>query len=66
MKDCNENILRTLQLAEELLELGQKGDEDREDDGCGVLFGIVRDAGYKIREQADRERKKHKDSRRWN
>lgn len=65
MKKCNENILKSLELAEGLLELGAKGDEEREDEGCGVLFGIIRDAGYRIRELAGKEKEKHIKSGKW-
>jgi len=33
---------------------------DSEDDGCRVLYGIVRDCAYKIRAQAECEREAHK------
>lgn len=65
MKKCNENILKSQELAEKLLELGAKGDEEREDEGCGVLFGIIRDAGYRIKELAEKEREKHINSGKW-
>jgi hypothetical protein len=47
-------------MARELLALADAGDADRTDDGCGVLYGIVRDCAYKMRAQAGREQEAHK------
>ncbi len=59
MKPANENIKRTLKLVKAMLELADAGDAHREDAGCGVLYGIIRDAGYKIRKQAETEKAAH-------
>ncbi len=60
MKNINCNIQKTLDLAKQLLFLADVGDLQREDAGCGVLFGVVRDCAYKIQAQASREREMHK------
>ena len=65
MKSCNENIKKALAMSASLLELADQGDMDREDDGCGVLYGVVRDAAYKIREQAEKEKKNHIQQNKW-
>jgi len=57
---CNEHIDEALEMARRLLVLSDVGDLDREDDGCGVLYGVVRDCAYKIRAQAEREREAHR------
>ena len=57
---CNEHIAEVLEMARQLLILADMGDLDSEDDGCRVLYGIVRDCAYKIRAQAEREREAHK------
>ena len=57
---CNEHIVEVLEMARQLLILADMGDLDSEDDGCGVLYGVVRDCAYKIRAQAERERNAHK------
>ena len=65
MSDSNEhNIERALQLARELLALADEGDAQRSDVGCGVLFGTVRDCGYKIRALAEAEQDRHHEGRR--
>jgi hypothetical protein len=60
MKPCNKNIVRVLDCCRELLFLADKGDMQRDDDGCGVLYGIVRDAAYKMKAEAEREREVHR------
>jgi hypothetical protein len=59
MKPCNEMLRKTLDLAERMTRLADQGDAAREDDGCGVLYGIVRDAAFKIRKVAEQERDAH-------
>jgi hypothetical protein len=39
--------------------LADEGDANREDNGCGVLYGLVRDCAYKIRRLAEAEKEVH-------
>ncbi len=48
-----------MDLARKLLFLADKGDLQREDDGCGVLYGIIRDAAYKMKQAAENEKQNH-------
>ncbi len=66
MKRCDINIKKAIELAEQMIRLADRGDEDREDVGCGVLYGILRDAGYKIRKLAVDEKKAHVAKGWWN
>ncbi len=59
MKPCDNNLKKTLNLANEMIDLANAGDAEREDTGCGILYGVVRDAAYKIRKIAESEREKH-------
>ncbi|MCW7753167.1 hypothetical protein OOT00_04110 [Desulfobotulus sp. H1] len=59
VKACNENIEKTLVLADQMLALADKGDEEREDVGCGVLYGILRDTGYRLKQLAEKEKASH-------
>lgn len=59
MKPCNDIIRRTLELTNRMIEIADEGDMVREDSGCGVLYGIVRDAAYKIKKLAEEEREAH-------
>ncbi|MHC1742157.1 MAG: hypothetical protein AB9873_03880 [Syntrophobacteraceae bacterium] len=59
MRPCNEMLQKTLDLVERMTRLADEGDAVREDDGCGVVFGIVRDAAFKIRRVVEKERDAH-------
>jgi hypothetical protein len=65
MRPCDEAIKKTLGLADHMLELADEGDAVREDSGCGVLYGIVRDAAFKIKKIAEAEREAHKSKGLW-
>ena len=64
-KPCDQNIKKTLVLADQMIELANIGDADREDVGCGILYGILRDAAYKIKKLAEDERDKHQKKGWW-
>jgi hypothetical protein len=59
MNPCDENIKKTLAIVEAMLDLANRGDIDRKDTGCGVLYGILRDSAYKIKNVAELEKKAH-------
>ena len=42
-----------------MIDLANQGDIDREDTGCGVLYGILRDSAHKIRKIAEQEKEAH-------
>jgi hypothetical protein len=60
MKECDDNIRRTLELTERMEEIADAGDLAREDVGCGVLYGVLRDSAYKIKRLAEEEREAHR------
>jgi hypothetical protein len=57
MKLCDENILKTLMLVEEMISIAVKGSADQEDDGCGILYGVLLDSAYKVKQLAEAEKK---------
>jgi len=59
MKTCNETIRKTIELARRMLDIADEGDAVREDPGCGVLYGVLRDSAYKIKKLAEAERQAH-------
>ena len=59
VKPCDENIKKTLELAKNMINLAEKGDADREDDGCGILYEVLRDLAYEIKQIAESEKEKH-------
>ncbi len=65
MKACNKNIQETLKLVEKMIELANSGDEDRDDVGCGILYGILRDSAYRIKKLAEKEKDTHIEKRKW-
>ncbi len=58
-KDCDINIVRTIDLAREMIKLAQTGYQQREDSGCGVLYGILLDSGHRILDLAQKEKHAH-------
>ena len=66
MKPCDENIKKTLRLTEIMLELADAGDIHREDTGCGILYGVMRDSAYKIKKLAEVEKEEHIKKGWWN
>lgn len=59
MRSCDKNIKNTLNIAEEMIKVANKGDIDREDIGCGILYGVLRDAAYKVKKLAEKEKEAH-------
>jgi hypothetical protein len=59
VKPCDINIKKTLQLTDEMIELAKVGDAEREDTGCGILYGVLLDSAYKLKRLAEKERENH-------
>ncbi len=59
MKACDESIRETLDLVDNMLDLADRGDAVREDNGCGVLYGVLRDTAFRIKKLAEAEREAH-------
>ena len=59
MRPCDENIRKTIALVKYMLDLADEGDVLREDTGCGVLYGIIRDSAFRIKKLAETERDNH-------
>lgn len=59
MRKCNEMLRKTLHLTEMMVAVADQGEEAREDIGCGVLYGLLRDSAYKIRKVAEEEKRAH-------
>ena len=60
MKACDRNINKTIALANEMIELADRGDADREDVGCGILYGVLRDSAFKLKKLAETEKRNHR------
>ncbi|MGD2029132.1 MAG: hypothetical protein PVF36_10320 [Desulfobacterales bacterium] len=59
VRPCDINIKRALQLADQMIELARIGDAEREDTGCGILYGVLLDSAYKLKRLAEKEKEKH-------
>ncbi len=59
MKPCDRTIKKTLELTERMIALADEGDEVREDSSCGILYGVLRDSAFRIRQLAEKEREAH-------
>ena len=62
---ANQNLRRVISLTREMLALADEGDRDRVDDSCAILYGILRDAAYRLRKLAVTECEKHKQKGIW-
>ena len=60
MQACNRQIRQTFEFARKLTVLADEGEADSQDDGCMLLYSVVRDCAYKIRAQAEREKEAHR------
>jgi hypothetical protein len=56
---ADRHLEKVIAFCAEMLELADLGDNYRLDDGCGVVFGTLRDSAYKIRKLANDELAKH-------
>ena len=65
VKPCDKNILKTYELARQMITLADQGDAEREDIGCGILYGMLRDSAYKILQLADQEKIAHQKKGWW-
>ncbi|MCP4671162.1 MAG: hypothetical protein GY857_07635 [Desulfobacula sp.] len=65
-KQCDINISQTINLAQRMIKLAQAGYEQREDPGCGVLYGILLDSGYRLLDIAQKEKQAHINKGWWN
>lgn len=64
-KTFNINILKVLRLTRDMMVLADQGDSNRQDRSCGVLYGTLRDAAYKLRRLAEEEKQTHQDNGIW-
>ena len=64
-RPCNKNIIKVLRLSRDMMLLADRGDENRQDRSCGVLYGTLRDSAYKLRSLAEQEIDIHKDAGLW-
>ncbi len=54
-KAIDNNLNKVIGLCYEMLELADHGDKIREDTGCGIVYGKLRDSAYNLRKMAEKE-----------
>ena len=60
MNKTNDRLItKALELARRLTALADEGEAKSKDDGCVVLYSVIRDAAYRVRNRAEQERKLH-------
>jgi hypothetical protein len=60
LKDKSEvHISSILEIADRMIVISDQGFVSCEDDGCLMLNGMVREAAYRLRDAAERERQAH-------
>ena len=55
-----EYIQRALSMADQLRLLADDGETNCSDDGCAVLYGVIRDCAYRIKSRAEAEGEWHR------
>ena len=45
--------------------LSDEGEAESIDNGCALLYGVIRDCAYRIRAEAERERDQHIEQGNW-
>jgi hypothetical protein len=58
-EEINDNLKSLISLCGQMLDLADRGDAERTDAGCGVVYGTLRDTAYKMRQMAKVELQKH-------
>jgi len=64
-RTANENLRRLKRLTNDMVALADDGDKNREDDSCGILYGILRDSAYRLRKLTEQECQKHREAGKW-
>lgn len=55
-----ENLEESIELSGKMMDLVERGVEGCQDDGCLVVYGIMRDCAFKIRSSAQKELQEHR------
>jgi hypothetical protein len=65
MKPCDKNIESALQITDQMIKLAELGNAEREDTGCGILYGMLLDSAYKLKRLAEKEKGNHLNKNWW-
>ena len=56
---CNRHIREAFELVKNMIILSDSGEAHCRDNGCALLYGVIRDSAYRIKKEAERERDSH-------
>jgi hypothetical protein len=59
MEPINQSIINILELTDSMLKLGNRGIEEQADDNCGILFCVLRDYAFSLKQMAEKELGQH-------
>ena len=59
MKPCKKNIKKASELVNDMIDPAEKGDANREDDGCSILYGVLRNSAYERKQIAKAGKERH-------
>ena len=59
INECNSYLKKTLDLTDEMIKLADEAETECSDNGCAVVYGILRDSAYRVRKEAQREYNNH-------
>ncbi len=62
---CNTNIRKAFDLVRQMIILSDEGEAQSTDNGCALLYGVIRDCAYRIRSEAEREKEQHMEQGNW-
>ena len=61
LSEEREYLLQALKLVEEMMELSKRGTRFASDNGCLILYGVIRDCAFKIKKIAEEELNHHRE-----
>ena len=53
--NCLEHIFAALELADEMIRMADQLEPKCDDDGCLIVYGVIKDCAYKIKGATERE-----------
>ena len=57
--NCDIYLQETLDLTDKMIRLADQAEAVCNDNGCAVVYGILRDSAYRVRKEAEGERENH-------
>ena len=57
--ECDRYLEKTLDITDEMIRLADQAEAACSDNRCAVVYGILRDSAYRVRNEAQRERENH-------